>query len=435
MPSTPQFARQFEWHDSLWRRDAAPDDTDPVLSEDITADVTIIGAGFTGLRAASVLAEHGRTVAILEAKQVGWGASGRNGGQVNPMLPFNSPERIGQLVGSSAFERLARASLHSADELFELIERYQIRCDARQNGWLRVLHSAAAHNAAQRDIESWNAIGGSMEFVKGDDVARLSGSPRYQAGVITKRGGAIHPYKLVCGMADVVRRAGGRIFGQTPVQSVDRLTDSWMVRTEHASVTSDWVIVATNGYTGPLVPGLQNSIIPVTPIQVSTEPLPDEVYHSILPKGQTISDSRRVIMYARREPGNRIVYGGLGQLRNGELTGYNWLKRDAVKVFPQLASAKWEHEWGGTIALTDDHLPHVHEPKDKLLVGLGYNGRGVAMSFVTGRTLAERVLGKPHDELDLPVSRIRPFRLRAVKMFGMQTAVSHMRFLDRLEFR
>ena len=426
---------QIEWHKSLWKEVSTNGAASTPLTEDSTADVTIIGGGYTGLRAASVLAEHGFDVAVLEAKEVGWGASGRSGGQVNPMLPFNSPDRIRQLVGSSAFERLAQASLNSADELFELIESYQIQCDARQLGWLRVLHSSAAMRAAENDIIDWNAIGGEMEFVGAEDVKRMSGSPKYKAGVVTKRGGAVHPYKLVCGMADVVRRAGGRIFGRTPVTSLERASDKWVCKSIQGSITSKWVIVATNGYTDTLIPGLAKSIVPVTPIQISTEVLPDDVYNSILPLGHTISDSRRIIMYARREPGNRIVYGGLGRLKNGEIAGCNWLKKDAVKVFPQLEGAKWEHEWGGNIALTEDHLPHIHQPKENLLVGLGYNGRGVAMSFVVGRTLAEKVLGHSENELALPFSRIKPFSFRSIKMFGMQTAVSYMRLMDRLEFR
>lgn len=424
-----------DWHDSLWRASAEAAQANAPLQEEAKADVVVIGAGFTGLRAASVLLEHGRSVVVLDAKDVGYGASGRSGGQVNPMLPFNPPERIRELVGDAAFENLSQASLNSADELFETIETYQIRCDARQNGWLRVLHSVAALRAAESDHRKWNAIGGEMKLIEGGEVERLSGSPRYRAGVVTKRGGAIHPLKLVCGMAEVVKRSGGRIFGSSPVTSLANDSNGWVANTPNGSVTANWVIVATNGYTGRLVPGLEQSIVPLSPIQISTDALPDDIYNSVLPRGHTISDSRRIIMYARREPGNRIVYGGLGRLKNGKLSGFDWLRKDAVKVFPQLADATWSHEWGGKIALTDDHLPHVHEPKKNLLVGLGYNGRGVAMSFVTGRTLAEKVLGKAESELALPFSDIRPFAMRRTKMFGMATAIAVMRLLDRVEFR
>jgi len=149
-PHTPP----LDWHDSLWRK-SPEHQSNPTLAVDMSTDVVVIGAGFTGLRAARILAEHGKSVVVLEAQDVGWGASGRSGGQVNPMLPFNSPERIQSLIGPKAFKRLAHASLNSANELFRVVERDQIRCDARQHGWLRVLHSAAALRDARRRPEFW----------------------------------------------------------------------------------------------------------------------------------------------------------------------------------------------------------------------------------------------------------------------------------------
>ncbi len=125
---------------SLWVHTAAAIDPCPPLTDDVDCDVTIVGAGFTGLRAALALAEAGSRVVVIDAGDVGWGASGRNGGQVNPMLPFNGPDQLHKLLGPSYFERLTQASLNSADELFALIRRYQIDCDARQHGWLRVDH-------------------------------------------------------------------------------------------------------------------------------------------------------------------------------------------------------------------------------------------------------------------------------------------------------
>ncbi|MEL6597227.1 MAG: FAD-binding oxidoreductase [Pseudomonadota bacterium] len=432
MPDSPY---ENDWQTSLWRESPEKTPGNPSLEGQIFADVAVVGAGFTGLRAASVLAESGVNVVVVEAKDVGWGASGRSGGQVNPMLPFNSPERIRQIVGDDKFEAVSKASLNSATELFEFIEKYQIRCGARQNGWLRVLHSESAYKAAQTECANWNSIGGDMHLIEGAEVARLSGSNRYKAGVVTTQGGAVQPFDLVCGLAEISKQAGVRIFGQTPVLKLMRSEANWHLETPNGSVVSKWAIIATNGYTNGLVPGLAESIVPMTPIQMSTEPLPDDIYKSILPQGHTISDSRRIIMYARREPGNRIVYGGLGRIKNRQLDGFDWLKRDAVKVFPQLSGAKWSHAWGGRIALTKDYLPHIHEPQENLIAGLGYNGRGVAMSFVVGRNMAERILGKNERELDLPVTQIRPFPLRSIKMLGMETAISVMRLMDRLEFR
>ncbi|WP_372573483.1 NAD(P)/FAD-dependent oxidoreductase [Ruegeria jejuensis] len=422
------------WPASIWLDTAPENEPNPPLKDTLRADVAIIGAGFTGLRAALALAEAGSEVAVIDSGDVGWGASGRNGGQVNPMLPFNSPTQLQSRVGPTRFEQLAEVSLNSADELFALIDRYQIDCRARQAGWLRVLHSDAARRKAEADLHAWNRFGAGMEMLSGSDLSQRTGTKAYDHGVLTPRGGAVQPLMLARGVAQAAKARGARIFGQTPAQALERRDGAWIIRTPHGTITSEQVIVATNGYSAALLPDLPKTIIPLTPIQIATAPLPDSVAAEILPEGHTISDSRRVIMYARREPDNRMVYGGLGRMdRRGGLSGFDWLKRDACRVYPQLEQAEWTHEWGGTIAITDDHLPHLHEPEPGLLIGLGYNGRGVAMSHVMGRVLAERALGAPPESLPFPITPPRRVPLRALKLAGMETAIRAMRLMDRLE--
>lgn len=426
----------FRWPDSLWADTAPTKELNPPLEGDIRTDVTIIGAGFTGLRAALALAKAGSTVAVVDAGDVGWGASGRTGGQVNPMLPFNSPKKLRELVGSHYFDRITEASLNSADELFALIKDYKIECQARQNGWLRVLHNRRAHDKAEIDVKQWNAFGADMAMVDGPELHRLSGTTAYTSGVIASRGGAVQPMMLAQGMAAVSRQIGVHLYGQSKVLDLKRVDDRWRVTTGLGSILSEWVIVATNAYSDQLIGGLNRSYIPFSPIQIATEPLPDNVISDLLPEGHTISDSRRVIMYARREPDNRIVYGGLGKIgRDGTLSGFDWLQKDAARVFPQLVDVRWSHRWGGQIALTQDHLPHLHEPRAGLLVGLGYNGRGVAMSNVLGRVMAERVLGASSDSLPFPTTKIRAVNQRWIKMLGLGTAIGLMRFLDWIETR
>lgn len=388
------------------------------------------------MRAAVHLAEAGTRVIVVDKTDVAAGASGRTGGQVNPMLPFNGPDALRGMLGATHFERLTEASLSSADALFEFINKYQIECEARQHGWLRVCHNKRALTLARQGLTAWNKHGAEMEVVTGDDLYALSGTRAYSAGVVAPRGGAIHPLKLALGMASVARQRGVEIYSDSAVESLEKTGDVWIAQTANGRVMAKQVIVATNGYSDALVPRLASSVIPLTPIQIATEPLPDDVINSILPHGHTISDSRRVIMYARREPGNRIVYGGLGRTeRDNTLVGYDWLIKDAVRVFPQLAGVQWSHRWGGRVAITEDHLPHLHEPEPGLLIGLGYNGRGVAMSQLMGQALAERALGTAQSDLTFPVTTIRPMPGRPIKMMGMRTAVWFMRLMDYFETR
>lgn len=422
--------------DSLWAATCEERQAHPALKEHTDSDVTIIGAGFTGLRAALKLADSGLAVTVLDAGDVGFGASGRNGGQVNPMLPFNTPDKLHKLLGQTYFERLTETSLGSADELFSLIQHYQIDCQARQNGWLRVCHSAKALKQAKAGVDEWNKHGADIQIIDREELEKRSGTRAYHAGIVTPKGGAVQPLSLAMGLSKAAKQRGCNIYGGSAANSLDKQDTKWLVRTDRGSVRSDWVIVATNGYTGSLIPKLSSSIIPVTPIQIATDPLTDDIIAEVLPEGQTISDSRRVIMYARREPDNRMVYGSHGKiLPSGEIKSTRWLVNDAERVFPQLKGVTWRYKWGGRIAMTDDHLPHLHEPKPGILVGLGYNGRGVAMSNVMGRVMAQRVLGKDADALDFPVSKVKQVPLRPLKMAGMGTAIWFMRLMDYLETR
>jgi glycine/D-amino acid oxidase-like deaminating enzyme len=424
------------WPNSLWKATAGAQELNPALQGDLQADVTVIGAGFTGLRCALTLAEAGCRVVVLDAGDVGWGASGRNGGQVNPMLPHNTPEMLQKILGPTYFERLTQASLTSADELFAMIRQYGINCRPRQAGWLRVNHNDAARRKSEAGVAAWNTFGAGMYHVEGAELLRIAGTDRYPSGVVTPRGGAVQPLMLARGVAAAAKSRGVMIHGQSPVTALRKDGAVWTASTPEGAVTSDWVVVATNGYSGALLPDLAASVLPLTPIQIATGPLPEGLIDAILPEGHTISDSRRVIMYARREADNRMVYGGVGTpAKGGDFGGFEWLMQDAERVFPQLKGVRWRYRWGGRVAVTDDHLPHLHEPRPGMLVGMGYNGRGVALSHVMGRVLAERILGAAPDSLVFPVTQARSFPFGRTKRMGLRAAVRLMKLMDHIEMR
>lgn len=427
---------QHDNPNSLWMATVGPVTPNPSLTDDLSFDVTVIGAGFTGLRAAHKLAEAGKSVAVLDANDVGFGASGRNGGQVNPILPFNGPEQLLRLVGPNYFQRLTDISLGSADSLFNFINQYQIECEARQNGWLRVDHCERAKKESRSNAKAWIKHGAEIDFVDGNELHTLTGSQAYQSGIHASRGGAVQPLALVHGIARVAKAAGARIFGNSAARRLIQQPEGWRVETASGSVTSQWLILATNGYTDNLFKGLKSAIIPFVSVQIATPKLPPEMINSILPNGQTISDTRRVIIYARREPDDRIVIGSHGNIRkDGSLTGFDWLQKDAERIFPQLKGLEWEYAWGGKIAITGDRLPHFHEPAKGLIAGIGYNGRGVAMSNVMGTVLADRVLGAEPEDLPFPVSSIKKIPFRDVQMLGKSTVVWCMQMLDTVEIK
>ncbi len=421
---------------SLWEATAVAAEPSPPLTADVACDVAVVGAGFTGLRAALALAEGGADVAVFDAHDVGWGASGRSGGQVNPMLPVKHPDDLWTAVGPDHFERLTEVSLNSADETFALIHRYAIPCDARQRGWLRVDHSPKARRLARNAAAAWNALGAGFAFVDGEDVHTLTGSPAYASATLSTRGGAIHPLSLVRGLARVARQRGARLYSRAPIAAYRRLENRWHLSASGHTIRAETVVLATNGYTGSPWVRLKGSVLPLYPVQIATDPLGPDQLDGVLPKGHTVSDTRRLIMYARREPGGQVVFGGIGYRRPwASPGGFAWLLKDARRVFPSLASATWRYRWGGQIALTQDRIPHFHEPAPGLLAGLGYNGRGVAMALVMGRILAERALGAAPSTLPFPASPIKTMAFRDLQLAGAGVAMHWLRLRDSLEWR
>ena len=426
---------------SLWVKTAPKQEARAPLLGKHDADIVIIGAGYTGLSTALHLASAGASPLVLDAQSVGWGASGRAGGQVNPALPVATPDLLFKHIKAPFAQRLARLSLGSADFLFDMIGRYQIDCDARQKGWLRAHHSKKARANAERSIEKWRDFGADHHLCTSAQTQSLTGSPIYHSAMLAPHGGLVHPLKLAQGLARAAEKQGAIICEHSPVTKIERQGGGWQLHTAKGTVTCRFVVHATNAYSGIMRPftnmwqkQLHSEIVRASPIQIATDPLPDDIANSILPQGHSISDSRRMIMYARREPDNRIIYGSIGTRQsNGSLSGYEWLQKDAIRVFPQLRDVAWPYRWGGQIALTQDRLPHLIKLDEGMIAGMGYNGRGVAMANVMGKVLADYASGTKEEDLDLPVTGTNAYPFGAFTQSALNSYIHLAKYLDRLE--
>ena len=364
------------------------------LGVDTSAEVAVIGGGFTGLSLALHLAEMGRDVVLLETAEPGWGASGRNGGQVNPGLKLD-PDAIEQTFGRAG-PALIDLSYGAPQALFDTITRHQIRCDARQNGTLRAARGALAAASVRVSAEQCIRRGMPVEWLDAPAMRRVTGSDSYDGGMIDRRGGDVNPLALARGLAEAAIRAGARLHFPARVTGLRAEGGAWTLQTEGgATLRARQVVLGTNGYSDTLWPGLARSVLPVFSSIIATAPLPEALAASILPQRCSAYEAGIVTVYYRIDQANRLVLGGRGPqraIRSPEQVRY--LIRHAERLWPALrGAAEWTHGWNGQLAMTPDHLPHLHRPAPGLFALLGYNGRGLALANALGRSLARELAG------------------------------------------
>ena len=421
---------------SLWVATARPAPETSPLDASRKADIAIIGAGFSGLAAALRLAESGASVVVLEAGEPGWGASGRNGGQVIPGLKWD-PDELVAMFGVEAGEHLARVAGGAPDTVFDLIERHRIDCEAKRCGRIQPTFADADNGLAARRVEQWQRRGAPVSMLDRETACRLVGSPIYRGGWIDRRAGSVQPLSYSRGLARAAQEAGALVCGNSRVAALARDGGRWNVTTAHGpAVSAERVLLATNGYTAGLWPQLHQTVIAANSFQVATGRLPDELVRTVLPEGHVASDTRKLLLYYRANHDGRLIMGGRGTFR--EPIGpddYRHLESVIGLVFPQLKGTRCEFHWTGRVALTRDHLPHVHQPAPGLTVFLGYNGRGVAMATVLGTLVAAHLVAPAANPLPLPVTGIRPIPLHALHRIYATALLQMYRLSDHFAVR
>lgn len=406
---------------------AAPDT--PPLDTDRRARVAIVGGGFTGLSAALHLAEKGVDVVVLEANEPGWGASGRNGGQVNPGLKHD-PDQVEADFGPDLGGRMVTLSGNAPNFVFDLIQRHQISCSALQSGTLRSAITRKGGGEVRGSAEQWIRRGGPVSVLDRDEIRAVTGTDRYQAAMLDRRGGQLNPLSYARGLAQAAMRQGAAVHGGTKVLQARKAGTGWRLETPTGTVTADKLILATNGYSDNLWPGLRRSIVPLYSAIAATEPLPEALVQQIMPSRSSLYEIGNITVYYRIGTDNRLLMGGRSVQRDVTAPDtLRYLTDYAVRLWPALRQFRWTHGWSGQLAYTPDHYPHIHEPDENVLVCLGYNGRGVAMSSRMGPELARRVMG---GTIDMPVTTIREMPFHALWRSGVAARVAHGRIRDML---
>lgn len=417
---------------SLWSATAPSVVPTPALSESAKVDVAIVGAGYTGLSTALHLAERGVSVCVLEANEPGWGASGRNGGQVNPTLKYD-PEQLVQMYGSARAEPLISTISNSADLVFKLIEKHGIDCTPVRKGWMQVSYSEKGVAGLHARADQWARRGVPVQRLDATAVASRMGSDAFAGGWLDGRAGAIQPLAYARGLVGAALAAGVRIHGQSAVTGLQRQGSGWQLQTASgAQVTADQVVLATNGYSGNLWPGMAQSILAANSFIVATKPLTGHAAESILPGQETVSTAQRLLLYFRKDSHGRLLMGGRGLFNDPTSpTDFAHLERSLALLFPQLGPLEFEYRWAGRIAITRDFMPHVHEPAPGLTLALGCNGRGIALCTSLGQQLAGRLCdGKA--EFAYPVTALQRLPMHGLQRFYIGAGVAWYSLLDRL---
>ena len=427
---TTAVAADAEQGRSLWRATAAPAPETVVLEGRAEADVAVVGTGYTGLSCALALAEAGRGVVVLEAHEIGHGASGRSGGQVIPGLKHD-PDDLVARFGRERGEALVRLSGGAADRVFALISKHRIDCAATQCGWIQPAHSATAAKTVVERARQWTARRAPVELLAGGRLASALGTDAYRAGWLDRRAGALQPLSYVRGLARVALAAGARLHTRSPATQIARQSDRWLVKTPRGEVHARQVVLATDAYSGPLSPELVVNQMVVTSVQTATGPLPDSIRRTILPGGTVASDTRRLLYYFRVDAENRFMIGGRGSVTDGVPERvYATLQRVAVRMYPALANVQWPYRWYGRVGITSDWLPHLAEVAPGVWAVLGYCGRGVAMATTMGLVLADMLTGG--GRLSYPVAPLAPIPWHALRGPILRAGIAYYRMLDTL---
>jgi glycine/D-amino acid oxidase-like deaminating enzyme len=421
--------------DSLWAATAPAGPRCPPLSGERSAELCVIGGGFTGLSAAYHAAKTGADVVLVEAAEPGWGAAGRNGGQLIPGLKLD-PDDLERRFGAERGRRLSGFAGAAPDLVFELVAKHQIDCGARREGWVHAIHGRAALPQVEDRVRQWQARGAALEMLDRDQVAALLGTDAYIAGALDPRGGWLQPLAYARGLARAAQSAGVSLHGMSPAAQIDRKADKWQITTPSGTVIAKQVLLCTNAYTGQLCSRLTRSLIPVTSYQVATEPLSEGLRARMMPKGHVSSDTRRLLRYFCMTPEGRLVMGGRGRIRERESRElYAHIIASMHELFPETSGARLDYYWSGRVAVTLDHLPKIFELGSGMWSGGAYNGRGVAMATALGRLLAECAGGAPADTLPLPPSKARPLPLHGLRGPAIGMAVAWNLLLDTWEAR
>jgi glycine/D-amino acid oxidase-like deaminating enzyme len=408
----------------------------PKLDGDITTDIVIIGGGFTGLNAAWALAQRGVACTVLEANDASWGASGRNGGMA--VLRYKKAwSTLAETFGDGPTRDLYALIHEAVDTLERNVSELGIECGFKRYGHITAANGPRAVAMLAADCR-WLAdrLGDRVpQLLDAEQAYALMGTRAYYGGYLDPRAAGIQPLDYGRGFAAALAERGVPIYCETPAQQIVVEPDHVVVTTPGGEVRARKVLVCSNAYTDlqDVAPSLATRIVAVSTSVVTTAPLPEAILRTVLPQEHLVTDTRHLVNYFRRAPGDRLLFGGRGSLTGKENPEvYDGLIAKLRATYPQLGDTPIDHRWSGKVAVTLDDFPHLGALGDRVLFALGYGGRGVALTNLLGRHLALHALGEWKNLGPMSEASFRPIPFHGLRIPAMNVVATYYKLRDKL---
>ena len=416
---------------TLWYATAPPAPETTELEGTTKADICIVGGGYTGLTTALELAEGGISVVLLEKEEVGFGGSGRNAGHCTPTFTHYSLPELRAMLDEPWAERLIARQTRANDRVSSMIQRYQIQCEWQQNGYVMGAPYPGMMKTIQEKVRTYNAVGARTRALDKDEVAAITGSPRFHGGWLHEEAGHLNPLGYSRGLARAVIQEGGTIHTNSPVTGCERQADGWAISTAKGKVIADKVIFATGAYTVGGWPKLDQTFKIQKVFVAATQPLCDDERQSILPRNTTIHDGRGDIYVYKYNAEGRIVASMFPMGRRGRDMEYTrQVMSDRLEwLHPQIKQEiRWEYFWFGELDMQYRTVPRLYDLAPGVVALTGLSGRGVPTGSMLGGILSEWARGVPEKDLSLKLEPLTsaPFYMN----YGPKLTLRYYRVSD-----